>query len=88
AQGNPRMHFQKVFIGAEDKIDESGNTWKSLRTIMKEYGHEWIDLLKIDIEGYEYKTMDALMDSFDILPFSQLQIEFHLGGITFDDFKK
>ncbi|KAG0205643.1 hypothetical protein BGX28_002759 [Mortierella sp. GBA30] len=94
AQGNPRMHFQKVFIGAEDKIDASGNTWKSLRTIMKEYGHEWIDLLKIDIEGYEYPTMTALMDSYDVLPFSQLQIELHLhkpdmsGVIEFDDFKK
>ncbi|KAG0205940.1 hypothetical protein BGX28_002532 [Mortierella sp. GBA30] len=79
--------FKKVFIGAEDKVDESGNTWKSLRTIMKEYGHQWIDLLKVDIEGHEYVTMDALMASYDVLPFSQLQIEFHLDGVTFDDFK-
>ncbi|KAG0025705.1 Methyltransferase-like protein 24 [Podila clonocystis] len=60
----PRMHFSKVFIGNEDRVDVDGS----------------IDILKVDIEGYEYETMDALMDSFEgsILLFSQLQIELHL----------
>ncbi|KAG0078100.1 hypothetical protein BGZ92_001637 [Podila epicladia] len=80
AKSNPRMHFNKVFIGSKDRVDENGSVWKTLPTIMKENGHNWIDVLKVDIEGYEYETMSALMDSFagSTLPFSQLQIEFHL----------
>ncbi|KAG9321567.1 hypothetical protein KVV02_003203 [Mortierella alpina] len=81
AKGNPKIHFQKVFIGDSDRIDAQGSTWKTLPTIMKEYGHTWIDLLKVDIEGFEYQMMDDLMKSYtDVLPFSQLQIEFHLNG--------
>lgn len=74
------MHFSKVFIGNKDRVDADGSVWKTLPTIMKENGHHWIDVLKVDIEGYEYETMGALMDSYEgsTLPFSQLQIELHL----------
>ncbi|KAF9392899.1 hypothetical protein CPB97_007425 [Podila verticillata] len=80
AKGNPRMHFNKVFIGNENRVTADGSVWKTLPTIMKENGHEWIDVLKVDIEGYEYEAFDALMDSYQgsILPFSQLQVELHL----------
>lgn len=57
---------------------------------MKENGHDWIDILKIDIGGYEYQTFDAIMDDFtDTLPFSQLLMKFHVMDpalITFDKF--
>ena len=40
---------------------------KRLSQIMKENGHQKIDLLKIDIEGAEYKVIDSIMeDSIDI----------------------
>jgi len=46
---------------------------------MKENGHDWIDILKVDIEGSEFPMFDAIMDDFgEILPFSQLQMEFHV----------
>ncbi|KAF9355757.1 hypothetical protein BGX26_006196, partial [Mortierella sp. AD094] len=78
AQG-PRAHFKPYFVGKEDKRDEKGKEWRTLRTLMKENGHEWIDILKVDIEGSEYPTFDAIMDDFgDVLPFSQLQIELHV----------
>lgn len=47
---------------------------------MKENGHEWIDFLKVDIEGSEYSTFTAMMKDFDVLPFSQLQLELHVDG--------
>ncbi|KAG0337209.1 hypothetical protein BG004_007742 [Podila humilis] len=80
AFGNPKIHFNKVFIGAEDKVDNEGHVWKTLSTVMKENGHTWIDVLKVDIEGSEFKMMDALMDAYkdQPLPFSQLQVEIHL----------
>ncbi|KAG0282594.1 hypothetical protein BGZ96_000320 [Linnemannia gamsii] len=77
AAGNPNIHFSKYFIGGEDKVDEDGHTWKTLKTIMQENGHTWIDVLKIDIEGNEFDALNAMMDQFDVLPFSQLQLEIH-----------
>ncbi|KAF9279748.1 hypothetical protein BGZ68_007720 [Mortierella alpina] len=87
----PRAHFWPYFIGRENKVDENGKTWKTLKTLMQENGHDWIDILKVDIEGYEYQTFDAIMDDFgDVLPFSQLQMELHVREdmVKFDEFLK
>ena len=35
---------------------------KTLRTIMRELGHDGIDILKMDIEGSEFKVMENIMD--------------------------
>ncbi|KAK3833935.1 MAG: methyltransferase domain-containing protein [Linnemannia elongata] len=78
AAGNPNIHFFKYFIADEDRVDSEGNIWKTLKTVMKENGHEWIDVLKIDIEGNEFAALNAMMDQFEILPFSQLQLEIHV----------
>ncbi|KAF9179694.1 hypothetical protein BGZ51_004748 [Haplosporangium sp. Z 767] len=85
-----RSHFYPYFIGREDKVDQNGKTWKTLKTLMKENGHDWIDILKVDIEGSEYPTFDAIMDDFDVLPFSQLQMELHVheSHVSFPDFLK
>ncbi|KAG0270610.1 hypothetical protein DFQ27_002601 [Actinomortierella ambigua] len=96
--GNPRAHFKKIFVGTKDKVDDNGNEWKTLKTIMKENGHDWIDLLKIDVEGFEYEVLNGIMDavagspgddnvSKPVLPFSQLQLELHLkDGMPFNEF--
>ncbi len=48
---------------------------RTLRTVMRELGHDHIDLLKMDIEGAEYAVIDNLIDeSVDI---RQLLVEFH-----------
>lgn len=82
AKGHPRIHFSKFFLGGEDRVDERGYVYKTLPTIMKENGHTWIDVLKMDIEGNEFQVMDNLMDAYEgkILPFSQIQVEFHLAS--------
>lgn len=47
----------------------------SLATIMRELGHEHIDLLKMDIEGAEYEVIADLIESR--LDIRQLLVEFH-----------
>jgi len=64
----------------------------TLETLMKMNGHEHIDILKIDIEGWEFETMTDVLKSFterDLpLPFAQLQIEIHIWDKTFEYFLK
>ena len=50
---------------------------KKLRTIMNEYGHKKIDLLKIDIEGLECDVIDNMLD--ECLYPKYLSIDFDLG---------
>ncbi|KAG0346864.1 hypothetical protein BG004_000669 [Podila humilis] len=87
--GRPHCTFKPYFIGRENKVDQNGKTWKTLRTLMEENGHDWIDILKVDIEGSEYDTFEAIMDDFPgTLPFGQLQLELHVpdAWVTFDRF--
>jgi len=47
---------------------------------MEQNGHDFIDILKIDIEGNEFDSLSAFIDSFHgkPLPFGQLQLEVHV----------
>ena len=48
---------------------------KDLSCLMKERGHLYIDLLKIDIEGFEYAVIDDILKrSIDV---RQICVEFH-----------
>ncbi|KAF9975960.1 hypothetical protein BGZ73_000186 [Actinomortierella ambigua] len=79
SDGRPKVHFKPYFIGKKDEVDAHGKQWRTLSSLMKENGHDWIDILKVDIEGNEFPVFHAIMDDFgDVLPFSQLQIEFHV----------
>ena len=54
-----------------------------LATLMRQNGHDHIDLLKIDIEGAEYEVIDDFLRRR--LPIKQVLVEFHnnlLPGIT------
>ncbi|KAL7579584.1 hypothetical protein ACA910_007952 [Epithemia clementina (nom. ined.)] len=48
----------------------------TLRHWMEERGHDYLDILKIDIEGSEYAVLESLLDD-DFLPFTQLLVEYH-----------
>jgi FkbM family methyltransferase len=50
-------------------------TVRSLPSIMQDLSHDRIDLLKMDIEGFEYEVLRALLDG-PIRP-SQIAVEFH-----------
>lgn len=69
---NPRIHFKSLGIAGTDS-----NSKKTLKTLMEENGHKFIDILKIDIEGGEYDSLEKMMTDFDHLPFGQLLVELH-----------
>ena len=47
----------------------------TLRSIMRELGHDRVDLVKLDVEGAEYAAIDAMLEA-SVLP-TQLLVEFH-----------
>jgi hypothetical protein len=53
-------------------------------------GHTHIDILKIDIEGWEFETMTTLLNLYiasgEPLPFGQLQLEIHIWNKSFAEY--
>ncbi len=87
-----RTHFTShVQLGPIDK-HASGDDPKlyKLDTLMNKNGHTFIDILKVDIEGYEFDTLKAIVQPYiqngEPLPFGQLQIELHVWSKKFSDF--
>jgi Methyltransferase domain len=80
-----RIKFYSTCVGASDSGDDR---FKTLPTIMKELGHSSVDLLKIDIEGYEHDILRSFAEykkkspAGPFLP-NQLSIEIHqyAGGV-------
>ena len=70
--------FHSYSLAADPKAEVRGTVEcpiRRLTTIMHDLGHDRLDLLKMDIEGFEYPVVDDLVDS-GIRP-GQLLIEFH-----------
>ena len=49
---------------------------KKLSTIMKELGHQWVDVLKIDIEGNEWPVLEGMIKDKEPLMFTQMQVHY------------
>jgi FkbM family methyltransferase len=49
---------------------------RTLQDFMSELGHDYLDVLKIDIEGAEYSVLESLIQS-KFMPFTQLLVEYH-----------
>lgn len=49
-----RAHFFQIGVGDKDEIKD-GKQFHTLTTLMKNNGHDWIDIFKIDVEGAEFK---------------------------------
>ena len=47
---------------------------RPLSGLMAALGHEWIDVLKVDVEGLEWPIIDSWLAAWDVLPFTQLQV--------------
>ena len=45
-----------------------------LSALMAALGHDWIDVLKVDVEGLEWQIMESWLAAWDVLPFTQLQV--------------
>lgn len=62
-------------FGAKDQ-DEGGQfPTKSIATIMRELGHQHVDYLKIDVEGYEWDFLDEV--DWSSVRVGQLLMEWH-----------
>lgn len=59
----------------QDGVDKISFECWSLDTIMKKNADSYIDLLKMDIEGFEYDIIDRFLD--ESIPVRQLCVEFH-----------
>jgi len=88
-----RAHFFKYAIGSKDDHGPGSDPdfqVYTLDTLMKQNGHTWIDILKVDIEGAEFDVLRSFcqyyMERGLPLPFGQLQVEIHAWGKKFSEF--
>jgi hypothetical protein len=79
---NSRAHFTKAAIsGTTDRVQSPPRL--TVHDIMRENGHHFVDIVKMDIEGAEFQALDTLMDATaemgqHVLPIGQLLIELHI----------
>ncbi|KAF7294001.1 Methyltranfer-dom domain-containing protein [Mycena kentingensis (nom. inval.)] len=84
-----RVHFNTYSFG-----DLKATKYRSMQSVMKSLGHDFVDILKVDLEGDEFATMASIIaDSGSApLPFGQLLLEVHIGWsddmTTVDHFAK
>lgn len=79
-----RAYFNKIGLGKETDLERSP-PMSTIQDLMKENGHTFIDLVKMDIEGAEFDVLTSLIDSITMeggygnisAPFGQLLIEIH-----------
>jgi len=88
-----RAHFKPYGLAGKNQHGpEDVNKMYTLESLMTLNGHTHIDILKIDIESWEFETLAALIRSYTDagkpLPFGQLQLEIHIWGKTFADYLK
>jgi len=85
-----RAHFFPYGLGGKDEHGPSAKRpFYTLTTLMEMNGHDFIDILKIDIEGSEFTVLTQLVEFYRDrpLPFGQLQLEVHpRSNIRFDKF--
>lgn len=91
AANSDRMHFAKVGIASHDYYDDTIKAQLfSIGSIMDKLGHDYVDLIKMDIEGDEFPVLDSFLKEFKgkELPVGQLVIEIHVPeeGLTISQF--
>jgi len=91
---NPKFNFHEWCIGDDSKVnmeasgytkgggrnhEQSQMVFKSLATSMKELGHTSMDLLKFDIEGFEWQLFERELLKGIVKP-QQISFELHTEG--------
>ncbi|KAF2149200.1 hypothetical protein K461DRAFT_323733 [Myriangium duriaei CBS 260.36] len=81
AESYERAHFAKIGIGGTTDLTRSP-PFVSVQDLMANNGHDHIDILKIDIEGYEFQTFTSLLNYYisrgEQVPVAQIVVEVHL----------
>mmetsp|Transcript_61414 Transcript_61414/g.150312 ORF Transcript_61414/g.150312 Transcript_61414/m.150312 type:complete len:358 (-) Transcript_61414:2608-3681(-) len=75
---NPdHVSMRKTDLATSDMMKKTVNIpVNTLQNWMSKNNHEYLDILKIDIEGSEYDVLESLLAA-DHLPFTQLLVEYH-----------
>ncbi|KAF5365003.1 hypothetical protein D9757_011434 [Collybiopsis confluens] len=85
-----RTNFQPYGLAGKDSAPSADPKMYSLQSLMDMNGHDHIDLLKIDIEGWEFEALEELIKPYLVsgkpLPFAQLQLEMHVLDMRFVKF--
>jgi len=86
-----RTHFHAFGLSGTDKhAPDDKPPMYTLESLMKLNGHTHIDILKIDIEGWEFETITTLLTPYissgEPLPFGQLQLEIHIWDKSFAEY--
>ena len=86
-----RAHFKPYGLaGTNAHGPNDVHKMYTLKSLMQLNGHKYIDILKVDIESWEFETLTALIKSYldndEPLPFGQLQLEIHLWHRDFPFF--
>jgi len=56
-----RVTYHSICLGSDEEVTSQ---YRSLGSLMREFGHKRVDLLKMDIEGFEYRVVEAMYGSF------------------------
>lgn len=84
----PRTHFLRVGISGVTNETRTPPFY-SVKDLMRQNGHEYIDIMKMDIEGSEFDALTALLAAYfdaDVeLPVGQLLVEIHMREPKEDD---
>ncbi|KAJ7179936.1 methyltransferase domain-containing protein [Mycena crocata] len=86
-----RTHFHPFGLAGTDKHGPDDTTkMYTLESLMKMNGHTHIDILKVDIERWEFETLTTLVKPYissgKPLPFGQLQLEIHIWNMSFAEY--
>ena len=84
-----RAHFEPWALGPVDNHGSNMDVkmW-SLRGLMEHNGHDFIDILKVDIEGAEFASLETFFNFFESQPrpttSSESPMDFTPAGARYD----
>jgi len=85
-----RTHFRPYGLAGSDSGPDATTKMYTIDSLMKMNGHTHIDILKVDIERWEFETLSALLKPYlasgKPLPFGQLQLEIHIWDMSFAEY--
>jgi len=75
-----RAHFEAYALGGKDAHTAEPPVY-TLKSLLETNGHQFIDILKIDIESWEFESLETFVGDYlqsgEVLPIGQMQIEIH-----------
>ena len=85
-----RTHFHAYGLAGRDAHGPDDDVkYYTLQSLFDMNGHEFVDILKIDVESWEFEVMSTFLERYlhsgKPLPFGQLQIELHTWDKKFPE---